>query len=479
MSTTNLNSFIIDFYCSVVNGMSTTNLITGATPPSSSNITDNIQGLIDFINANGITISSYTPISNEVESISTSINSNSSLSVKYSENLKNVQSSMTSKDQLLVSLKDLQKKLQNENISTEITTPDEDTTVTPPPTNNGNTRSKRTTSTTTVTKSKTIGDQISSLKNSESINSTNLSTLVTKLKAGIQSIVDGTSNSVNNPNFFSAVTSKNSGIFNTQGKTKSGPRNNLINNIAERLIGTTNMNGAPRNRSTVGKPHSNSLNELMTYVPTSSITINEPTVSTNVQTSDYYEISTTNNNGYITVMYSYFLGGSSTSSYSFSFNISPISLISLSMIGYSAACKSSTQIKTELCQNAGYIASSNPTNNDLWNSYLIWLYSYLGTGVASQLGYGNISAFPSIQSGSVNYMLMNKYMESVGNFGLTIQIYNLDSMSSTLTSISIPGYWPSLMYSFDKSNNENTYEQYKAKSVVSMLSGQISTTSNT
>lgn len=474
----NLDSFIIDFYSSFVNGMPTSTLVTSAIVPSSSSITSNIQSLIDFIKTNGVTISSYTPISNEINSLISSISSNPSLSDKYSESTKNLQSSTTSKDQLLVNLTDLQKKLASEDTSSEIVTPDEDTSTTPPPTNGGNVRSKRTTGSTSVTKNKSIGEQLSSLQKSESTTNANLSTFITKLKAGLQSIIDGTSSSTSNPISNMALTSKNANVFNTQGKTKSGTRNNLINNIAERLIGATSMNGAPKSKSTTstGKPHSNSLNELMTYVPTSSISVSEPVTTTNIQSSNYYEISTTKNSGYITVMYSYFLGGSATSSYAFSFSLSPLSLISLSMTAFNAICKSSTQVKNEVCERAGYAASTNPTNSDLWNSYLIWLFSYLGTGVASQLGYGDIMAFPTSSSGSVNYMLMNKYMESVGNFGLTIQMYNLDSMSSGLTSISVPGIWPSLMYLFDKENNQNTHEEYKAKSIVTMLSSQMSTT---
>ena len=480
----NLNSFVIDFYVTISNSLPSSTLVIAATVPSSNDLLVSIQSLIDFIKANDINIGNYSAISNEIGKISSKISSNPSLSSKYSYDMKSVENSSTSKDSVLTNLSSLLTKLQGEDSSTEIVTVEEDKSTSVPPSSNGNSRSKRTTGSTSVTSEKTLGSQVSSLQSSDKQSSTNFSTLLTKLKGAMGSLADGTANSSSSssssssqPVLGSINTTLGTNFFNTKGKTTSSSKipNNLIRNVAERILGNTSSGNMRANSGkTSGKSHSDSFNQLMTYSPPESA-VQEPTTSTNVQTADYYEISSVNSNGYISVFYSYYKGGSATSSYAFSFTLSPMSLNSLSLIGFEAVKKMSTQVKNELCQNVGYIASSNPTDSDLWNCYLIWLYSFIGLGVGSQLGFGVVKSFPGQSTGSVNYMMGNRYLESVGNFSLIIQMYNMNSMDKGLTSVSLPSIWPTLMYSYDKINNQNTNEQYKAQSIIEMISTQLST----
>lgn len=480
-----LKSFIIDFYSTYTNGAPVTTILIAPQLPSSTDVQSMIQELITFLQSNGITLSNYGLVSGGVNNIINAVKKLPSLSESIKTATDSVGSNSSNATSLITSLQSLLAELESEGASTTYTTPDMETEIGASSTTTGNLRARRPHGQSSVTKFKGLGAKVSEMQTNSTTTSTNYTNFINKVKSAVTSIVNGsasastttstTSSTTNNTvstSTNSSMTTTN--LFNTSGTTSSGVPNNIINNIVRNFLSNRNFGG--RINKTGGTTNNTSITDLLNFKAPAPET-NPTQTSTVVETTDYYEVSSAVQSGLIYVTYSYFPANSQTSSFSCTFSLLPNSLISLSLSAYESSIRSSNEIKTTLCQNAGYAASASPTNSDMWNTYLIWLYSYLGTGVASQLGFGNIKPFPGPTTGSVNYMLNEDYMNKVGNFGLTIQTSTMDSDDAGLTSISIPDSWSMFMYNFGKNRRGGSSDRYMAMAVVSAMKSQTDTTS--
>lgn len=447
----NLNNFVVKFKVSYINEELSVKFSYPASQPTSTDIINEITELENFVKSNGITLSNYSPISISVESITTKL---SSMSSNYSSDVKSISTSSTSKEALLQQLQNIKTKLMSDqNVSeTKLVTPDDETGNTPPP---SMTNSKRNTSkqdTTKVTTNKTIGQLVTELQNNSTKSNNNFSTFVSKVKSAF-----GTKQTTNN------TTSSSSQIV-------AGSKNdNIFYKLADSIVNRRGLTG--KNLTIKKKPTTtsseNNINELLKYQPDKPSEIS--TTTDTVVSSDSYEIETTVNNNYLQVTYAYYKGGETNSSKAFTFNLLPGSLISLSLKAYTKAKTLSNSDKVSLLISD--TTSSIPTDSELWNGYLLWLFSYLSTGVGSQLYDTDIKEFPSLgKRNAVNYMMGYSYMNSVGNIGLTLQSQSLDTQQQVILSVSIPHEWPSLMY-----GHENDHTLYIAQSIVSMIKNETST----
>lgn len=483
---TEFNPFMIDFYVTYVNGAPVATVLNSPQPPTSSNITTLLEELITFIQSYGINFQSFSLINGQIEQIMTNYKSSPKSSPDVIDQFDKTKSSATSKEALLSNLNILITMIKGDGETTTYTTPDMETNVGTPPAIVGNLRTKRLTGQANVEKFQGVGEKVKFLQTDVDKLNTSYVSFITKVKSSFLTMNSSTNNStmnstvnnnstmnssVNNSNI--ATSKKTTALTTTTGKTPSGVPNNFINNIAAILIGTRKLNktryGGKTNTPVVPP-------EISSFQYSAPTQISKTTSSVQ-STSDYYEISTSQSqqSGLINLTYSYYPGGSQTSSFACTFSLLTSSLSSLSFAAFTGAVNSNNQVKNELVENSGYGGSTSPTNNDLWISYLIWLYSYLSTGVSSQLGFGNITPFPQLVNGSVNYMIDYDYMQKVGNFGLTVQQSTMDSDDAAILGVSIPASWPSLMYSFDPDKKYGGQEQYMGKSIVNTIKKHTST----
>lgn len=478
---TEYNPYIIDFFVTYNNGAPSTTVLTQPLPqpPSSSNVKTSLEELYTFIQTYGLTIQSFTLINGQLEKILSNYKSSSKSSSDIIEQFDKTKTSASSKDLLLQNINTLISMIKEDTTTTTYTTPDMETTTGTPPAIVGNLRTKRTTGHTNVTKFQGLGDKVKNLQTDMNKLSTNYSTFVSKVKNAFSSD-NSNSNTTNNSKI---VTSQNSNnVNNTSGQAAPGIPNNFINNVAMMLVGNRKLgtlNGSKRNRNG-GKINTGVLsNDLETFQVNAPQTMSNTTASVNTQNvqTDYYEISSSysSQTGLLNIIYSYYQAGSQTSIFACTFSLTLPSLSSLSSVAYYKSINESNQVKNKLVENAGYIGSTSPTNQDLWISYLIWLFSYLSTGVSSQLGFGNIIPFPQITNNSVNYMFDYDYMQKVGNFGLTVQQSTMNSDNAAMLGVSIPSIWPSLMYSFDPTKKHGSQEQYMGSAVVNIVNKYTST----
>lgn len=481
-----LKSFIIDFYSTYTNSAPVTTILTSPQLPSSSDVQSMIQELITFLQANGITLSNYGLVTGGVNNIINVIKKIPSLSESVKIATDNVGASSSSATSLTNALKELLAQLEESGETMTYTTPDMETETGTSSTTSGILRARRPHGQSSVTKFKGLGTKVSEIQTNSANTTANYTSFIGKVKSAVTSIVNGSGSSTSNSttanttsngnstsNNSSSVTTSNN-VFNTSGNTSSGVPNNIINNIVRNFLSSRNFGGRIKRPGT--NTNNSSITDLTNFKAPSP-TSNPTQTSTVVETTDYYEISSAIQNGLISITYSYYPANSQTSSFSCTFSLLPNSLISLSLSAYETVINSSNEIKNTLCQNSGYAASTSPTNTDMWNVYLIWLYSYLATGVASQLGFGNVEPFPGPTTGSVNYMLNEDYMNKVGNFGLTIQISTMDTDVAGLTSISIPDSWSLFMYNFGKNRRGGSSDKYMAMAIVSAMKAQTETTS--
>lgn len=485
-----LGSFVIDFYVTCTNGSAVSTIITQPVIPTKTSVTTSIENLISYIQANGINFSNYSMINDGVNSLpySSSTTSSEEDTSGYGEIMNKIKSSLSSKESLIKNLQELLEKVKTDSDSIDITTPDMEIPSGSSPSVVGNLKARRTGGKSDVSKFQGLGSKFSGLQSDSSNLYTGLSKFVGAVKAAVNSLnseVSGTGSGSAAVSTTSGQSSQQSSggssltdVFNTSGTVSgqsSGTPNNIINNIAKtimggRVPGVNSKTGRKKPNKTTTKNNTSisSLNSYKAPVPTTV-----PNTTGTAQTTDYYEISTSISGGYINVLYSYYPANSTTSSYAFTFSISSRSLISLSLCAYLKSTHSSQTVKTSIIDHSGYTGSTD--NLGIWCSYLIWLYSYLGTGVASQLGLNTIIAFPEEELGSVNYMMDFDYMQKVGNFSLSLQKSTMDSDDGALLDVSIPYVWPNMMYSFDHTKKYACQENYMANAVVKTIKSNTET----
>lgn len=471
-----LNSYVIDFYVTYTNGAAVTTVVSQPPVPTSSSITGTIEQLITYIQTYGINVGNFTMISDSINSIQVPSSSSSNDGTGYNALINQIKASMSSKEALIKNLQELLQKIKADGERMDITTPEMEVPSGTQPMVVGNLKARRTGGQSKVTKFQGSGASISTLETNMSKIYTSYGKFISVVKSAFSSSDSSSSTTTSDQISTSngTTTSSNSGstttnnILNTSGTISGNPsavENNIVNNIAKVLLGGRRPGTAPRqgNRRGITTTNNTSLSSFQAPVATTV----PPTTSTTAQTTDYYEVSTSIVNGLINVLYSYYPANSTTSSYAFTFTVSPKSLSSLSLFAYIKSNKLSTQQKTTIIDTYGYTGSTD--NIGMWTSYLIWLFSYLSTGVASQLGLNTIIPFPKEESGAVNYMMDFEYMQKVGNFGLNLQKSTMDSDDAGLLDVSIPYNWPSLMYSFETSKRYGSQEIYMSSSVIDIV----------
>lgn len=487
-------SFIIDFYVTVSNNVPVTTVVTVPSAPSTSSVSASINELITYLKTNVVNLTNYQLISKTVGEIVTKLSSSSSIQVQAS--LTTLQSSISDSSSLTSALNGLNSALASSSSSTGSTStttstttsyPETDTTTAPAPQSTGNIRNRRGTTTTSVTKFKGLGQKVAGMQTNSSTSSTYMSTLLAKLKPAVQSLATGsttTGSTTTSTTTTTALTSQNqriANIVNTSGTTAQGNPNNIINNFVASLIPLRPRGTRAAAAATVTLP--TSITDLTTLQPPAPST--DPTASTSAvsEATDYYEISTSQSvspTGLLNVIFAYYPANSTTSSFACTYYLTPASLFYLSSNALSKASTMTSAQKSQLADNSGLSTSTSPSNQDVWDSYLIWLLSFLSFGVASQLGFSTLTLpYPGTTTGSANYMMSREYMELVGNFGLTIQTSTMDSDNAALVSTAIPQEWPSMMYSSDFGSNTYGAYSYAAQSVNASMTKQTSTTTTT
>jgi hypothetical protein len=493
-----LSSFKISFYVYDNSGTPQSLLLSAQPQPPSGSSSDNINKAIEdlksFLSTSGINLKNLPLVKSEVQSISGTINNSLSYSSDSKELASQLESNISSSTSLQQILTQLQTSISTTStIDSEVVTPETDTASAPPAYISSIQTKKYNTPQTNVTSTSTIGSKVKGLSDTNTTLNTNMTTMLNKVKGAFNNLLTSKGNKTTHSSTTNADTVL-SGILGEQSSLgKSGTvQNNVFNNIVKSFVGdgTTRQRGGGRkpisrkptitaNETTTTNTSTKPNAELNAYqIPKATIDDANPTITT---TSDYYQVTATESNGKLMVTYGYFTGSASQSTKSFTFYLNPVSLIYLSTNAYNKVSKAKSQMRTNICKSVGYTpVSGTATNQELWCCYLIWMLSYLSFGVSSQL-YTSSSyvSFPTSIDGNnaFNYMLEYEYMEQVGNFGMTCQMYNMNSEQKSFVKVGIPGNWPYLMYSSLKKSR--LYHEYTAGAINTMLSQQLSTTSST
>lgn len=494
----NLSSFEISFYVYDNSGTPQSLLLSAQPQPPSGSSSDNvikaIEDLKTFVSTNGINLKNLPLVKSEVQSISGTVNSSSSYSSDSTELASQLESNISSSASLQQILTQLQTSIATTTSSdSEVVTPETDTTSAPPAYISSIQTKKYTTPQTNVTSTSTIGSKVKGLSDANTTINANMTTMLNKVKGAFNNLLTNKDNKTTHSSTTNADTIL-SGILGEQSTSsgKSGTvQNNVFNNIVKSFVGdgTTRQRGGGRKPIT-RKPPTTTANgttttstkpnaELNAYQipnPTATSEDANPTITT---TSDYYQVTATENSGRLMITYGYFTGVASQSTKSFTFYLNPASLVYLSTNAYNKVSKANSQMRTNICKSVGYTpVSGSATNQELWCCYLIWMLSYLSFGVGTQL-YPSSSyvSFPTSIDGSnaFNYMLGYEYMEQVGNFGMTCQMYNMNSEQKSFLKVGLPGNWPYLMYSATK--KPKCYCEYTAGAINTVLNQQLSTSS--
>lgn len=439
------SSFIINFYVTGSDNKPNATIAVPATIPSINSITATINDFIQYLQANDINLSNITFVSNNINEI---ISKLSTASAQIKTIASSLLSSASDKSTLITKLNSLLTEINLSGVDNSLFSPEDDQVIgVPVPVNIGLTRTKRHTPSVKINKFKGLGQKVLALQANTNVTSNFLATMFNKLKPAITTLTNE-DNIVIPP-----------GV----------PARNLRNR--NNNIGLFLSNFIPRrpiNRSSL--PINSTINDFTSLpIPPSpsDITITLPETSS----TDYYEISTSIINNLINVIFSYYPAGSNVSSFACTFYLTPLSLISLSNNAYIKLINLSVSQKEEIANNVGVDTSTCPTNQEIWNSYLIWLFSYVSFGVASQLGFDKIIPFSGSTNGSANYLLNREYMENVGNIAILIQLSYMDSSNAGIFSTAVPNNFPSLMYSHSSYGSYN----YIANSLRKAMDMQVST----
>lgn len=351
------------------------------------------------------------------------------------------------------------------------------------------TQQKRQTYTTTsqITSGINLEEEISTISENNSEMITALSTLVTSLKTSVSDfnktfgIIRGRFTSL------TSVTSTFNRLMGTSSQSVAVTpiagvnRNNFFNNIVSSFINTGPfVPRASRTRRNATPVVSTSTVTNVVSIPTNITTLNAsisgikvPAVTTTTTTttttyqSSYQTISTKIKDGTLNVNYTYFPSDSTTSTKSFSFYLTPKSLVTLSIIAYQSGIELDSTKKTELVENAGL--TSDTSDESIWKAYLITILTFLSQAISTQI-YPSDYVAPSISSkNSYNYMLNYEYLETVGNFGMNIIKNKYPTDVAALIGVGIPNIWPDLMHKFNPNAKKPGTALFQSSAIMSVV----------
>lgn len=457
------DSFSIDFYVTYTNEAPMCTVSSSGTVPSSTTISNTINEIIEYINDQGLSIGNFNLIITAITNLTARLNAEGYNSTEITTQIDNVKTKLSSTaSSLSAALKELQTTIQATVQSEDITLPDDDVDSTQQAVVLNRVRSRHSHGSSRVINFKGVSSKVTDLQGQFNTSRTSYADFVGKTQNAMKAVVNGDT-TVN-------ITPTTTNTTMVTNKTTTNTNNNLINNIARRLLGNFNpptLGSRNSQRIKRGSGNNSTINTLSAYkAPAATST----TVTGTAQATDYYSITSRFTSGYVNVSFAYFQANSTESSFACNFTLTPKSLTSLSFAAYMQVIKATVNVKSMLCTNVGYVNSTNPSNQDMWNCYLIWLYSYLSFGVASQLGFTMIEPFPASTYNSANYMLNYEYMQDVGNFAIPIQASTMSSDQAGLLSVTVPGLWATLMYSFESNKRYASTTHYMATSVIGAMS---------
>lgn len=443
----NFSSYIINFYVTVSGTSPVANVITYPSVPTSTSVNNSITEITNYLKENDITLSNYSLVKTSVEDMINKVKTTVPSSTSLDTTLEETQASVNDKEMLMKNLTSLSKMVQGSTGSSEFVKPEQDTQSAPPASVITNVKNKRPQNVTNVIKFKSLATKVSSVETNSTQTSATLNSFIEKVKTSMTKYAEtGATTTTATPNtVYNAITTT----------LATGANPNLFNNLTAMVLGTSRTRTKPKTTTKAQVPFT----EITSFTGSAPTTM-ESTKPTVTSVTNSYEISTSQNGDFLNVTFSYFPAGAEVSSFACNFNLTKASLFSVSKSAFNSASKSTLMVKNKLMAQAGYTAASfNPTPQDIWTSYLIFLFSYLSFGVASQLGANITVPSSSDTSSSANYMLSKDYLNNMGNVSLPIQTSVMDSDKAALVSTGIPGEWSDLMYS--ESGEPKTYNSSK------------------
>lgn len=488
MSSGSLMAYILDF--TVSSGTPKVTFITQAPLPTSSSLQSSISNLIAYINTNGINISNYGIVNNTTTDIINQCKSTLTSSPALTTLYTSISASTSDSTQLTTYLTNLQTYVSTSSTTTStFVSPEDDNGTATGATSNGSVRNKMGSTTVSSTSYKSIGSIVKSIQGDSITNATTNNSFITKIKAGFQEVTNPSNTTSSNLSTAIIVPNKN-------GMAEVNP--NLIGNFVSNLFSggrysRFNRSNNPRNRGGRGRGNNNDqhgdnngsdpIKQIYNFTPT-NVTTDNTIVTTNNIIGDGYEIYTSsvpnaNGTNNLQVTFAYFTSGSTSSTFACTYMLTPKSLISLSISAYNASKRLSTIEQSKLVSQAGVSISSIPSNQELWNSYLVWMLSFVSFGVASSLGASINVPYSGSVTGSANYMLNRNYVDNISNISLPISLMTRSSDKASLLSTGIAGSWSDLMYedSPDSSSSKTTYGS--AKTIADTIISTIKTTTDT
>lgn len=444
-----------------------TSIVTPALPPDvDTDSQKTIKAMYNSVSTTGITSSNSAFIEQSLTTLTNKIKTEYPDNEEIESKINNVIANSKNKDGLLWSLTQLYDAITAENI--DLTLPDQDDKDGNKPTGvyfNINAPVKQTQAI-TVANRQSIATAVSKLDLNLMATSKNLNTLVDRLKN------PGTNSQTTTNTDQTPGTASLTGQIGTSGRS----RDNIFNRIAIILLRRNGVNFT----ETINKLR----NSAGTNVTLQNFNLSQISSAMTPPTKNLraymYEIESSFVNNKIQVKFTYY-PTNEPKYYQFTYNLSTDSFYSLSQIAFSNAKNLSDTDKTTIVKNSGLVLPSGqtvPSDNDLWSAYLIWVYSYIGFGVQSQIIRTNNFSYPNDQNFNVvNYMLRYGYLESIGNFCLSIQVaHNPDTQYAQLLSIGIPKMWSSCMYPNGSEYIEPTYKSSESSAIVSLINSYLKIT---
>lgn len=161
------------------------------------------------------------------------------------------------------------------------------------------------------------------------------------------------------------------------------------------------------------------------------------------------DVYTSINGSVITV---YCSGVLKDSSFSCSFNLDGDLLKFVATEAFISVWNMSDSAKSSLCMDYGVEPSSPPTESDVWNSYLVFVFSYLSVLVYSFLYQGSALdlEMPESEMRNVFFFLKPRQVTHFGNMIIPISSVDLEADSKAVLSVCIARVWPSAMYGGQK-----------------------------
>jgi len=458
-------------------GTAAVNVTVHPQPPTSTGIEHDIDQLTSFINSKGINVTTFTAIQGSISALKSKISSMDINDETITSDLALLESSTGDKGLLKDTLQSLKNALSKYK-STDLIDPDSDVKTGPKPQTTINRNLGKQLPKIKTTKYKSIGSKVKSIDSSFVSFGQSIGTFINKVKSSMSSTSNKTGNN-GVQSLISNVTNAldiNNSNTNTRQNTssKSNEKNNIFNNVAKSMMGQNQGVYIRGTRALMSGSNQNSTNNVSSTLSLSSYKAPQVTSSLNNTTSQVtaysYDIVTKQVDSRLEVSYSYY-PANETQYYTCNYYLNPESLKSLSLRAYEKVSSMSSNEQQQIISTYGL-----PTTSNVWEAYLVWLLSYISLGVSSQsVTYNSTDhIYPSIpEFNTPNYMMINDYMEVVGNFGITLAIISThNSQEAQLLSIAIPRDWPSYMYSDEKGKTKKSYELSKALSIVKLISQQ-------